>query len=111
MKRRKSRLFTPSFIFSLVLFIVVFAVVTISIINGEKGYGEERLKVAQEAVVRAVVSCYAIEGVYPPNVQYLKDHYGLSIDETAYFVHYETYGSNLMPKIQVFSRFAESGNP
>ena len=48
--------------------------------------------------------CYAAEGVYPPDLQYLKDHYGLTYDETEFLVDYEAYGSNLMPEVTVLRK-------
>ena len=47
------------------------------------------------------MTCYATEGVYPPSVQYLKENYGIQIDEDRYSVFYEIEGANLMPSITV----------
>ena len=66
------------------------------------GTREERLEIAKQSVVRAAVNCYAIEGIYPPNLAYLKEHYGLAVDEREYIVHYEAFASNIMPIIEVF---------
>jgi hypothetical protein len=61
----------------------------------------ESLEVVRRSLDRAVVECYALEGFYPPNLSYLKEHYGISIDETVYYVDYFYLGSNLMPDITV----------
>ena len=55
----------------------------------------------EDAVRSAAVACYAAEGAYPPDVDYLKEHYGLSVDETRYIVHYDIFAENLMPDITV----------
>jgi hypothetical protein len=55
----------------------------------------------EAAVRRAAVACYAAEGVYPPNLAYLQEHYGIQIDETRYTVSYIIFGSNMMPDITV----------
>ena len=55
----------------------------------------------EEALRRATAACYAAEGVYPPDLQYLKDHYGIQVDETRYTVIYDSFASNLMPDITV----------
>jgi hypothetical protein len=55
----------------------------------------------ETAVRRAAVACYAAEGVYPPNLAYLQEHYGIQIDETRYTVSYIIFGSNMMPDITV----------
>ncbi len=55
----------------------------------------------EDAVRRAAVACYAAEGAYPPNVEYLIEHYGLTVDESRYIVHYDIFAENLMPDITV----------
>jgi hypothetical protein len=66
--------------------------------------GTRDLQVTQAAVQKAVVNCYAIEGVYPSDVKYLEDHYGLVIDHEKYIVHYESIGSNVMPSVEVLKK-------
>ena len=55
----------------------------------------------EAALTRAAVACYAAEGIYPPNVEYLTQHYGVQINEALYIVKYEVIASNLMPDITV----------
>ena len=55
----------------------------------------------EQALTRAAVACYASEGVYPPNVVYLEEYYGVQINHTLYTVKYEVIASNLMPDITV----------
>ena len=43
----------------------------------------------------------AAEGVYPPDLDYLKERYGLQIDEERYTVKYFAFAENLMPDITV----------
>ena len=61
----------------------------------------EQLDVLTQAIQRASVQCYAIEGRYPPSVEYLEGHYGLSIDRDKYNVFYSGWASNIMPDITV----------
>ncbi|MCI8608783.1 MAG: hypothetical protein HFE73_03970 [Firmicutes bacterium] len=65
------------------------------------GRSEENLKQLQEAIRRSCVACYASEGAYPPNLEYLKEYYGIQIDETRYTVHYMMIADNLMPDITI----------
>lgn len=55
----------------------------------------------EQAIRRSCVACYAAEGVYPPDLDYLKEHYGLQIDEESYVVYYDIFAENLMPDITV----------
>lgn len=61
----------------------------------------EQLDVLTQAIERASVQCYAIEGRYPPSVEYMEEHYGLSIDHDKYNVFYSGWASNIMPDITV----------
>ena len=51
----------------------------------------------ENALQRDIVQCYAVEGMYPPSLSYLKEHYGLSYDENTFFVDYQPIGSNIYP--------------
>ena len=55
----------------------------------------------EKAIRKAAVQCYAIEGFYPPEVDYLIDHYGIIIDEKKYAISYISFTANNMPDIQV----------
>lgn len=73
------------------------------------GQQTESLKQLDSSIRKAVVTCYATEGVYPPGIDYLKENYGIQIDEERYTVFYEVQGSNLMPNITVMeSQLAEA---
>ena len=67
----------------------------------DRGHAEEDLRHLEEALRRGCVACYAAEGSYPPDLDYLKDHYGLQIDEDRYTVRYTAFAENLMPDITV----------
>ncbi len=69
--------------------------------------GSESLKQLENSVRKAVMTCYATEGVYPPTIQYLEDHYGIQIDHDRYGVFYEIFGDNVMPQITVMEASAE----
>ena len=53
---------------------------------------------------RSALQCYAVEGVYPPNLQYLEDNYGLQVNTKDYYVSYEAFASNLPPTVKVVNR-------
>lgn len=61
----------------------------------------EDRRLLEQALRRAAVTCYAAEGVYPPDLAYLTEHYGIVIDEARYTIFYEVFGENLMPEITV----------
>lgn len=67
---------------------------------------EETLR---RAVTRASVQCYAIEGRYPPSVDYLEENYGINIDRKRYRVFYNGFASNVMPEITIIPIKEEQG--
>ena len=58
----------------------------------------------EEAIRRAAVACYAAEGFYPPDLDYLCRNYGVIYDGQNYYVHYERIASNWMPEITVLEK-------
>lgn len=70
------------------------------------GEGEEGRQQLEDALRQAAVACYAAEGIYPPTLDYLTDHYGVQVEDR-YIVFYEIFANNLMPEITVL----EKGTP
>ena len=70
----------------------------------ESGRGEESRRQLEEALRQGCVACYAAEGIYPPDVDYLKEHYGVQVDEERYNVFYTVFADNLMPDITVLEQ-------
>ena len=58
----------------------------------------------EETLRKAAASCYAADGVYPPDLEYLEERCGLQINRTLYTVHYEIFAANRMPEITVLER-------
>ena len=91
------------------LSLMVLFLLILVLIGGMENFGEtsseESIQLVEEAVRRAAVQCYAIEGSYPPDLAYLALHYGLVLNKEAYFYHYEVLGANLMPQISVYERW------
>ena len=69
--------------------------------NLEAGRQNEGRAQLEDAIRRAAVACYAAEGIYPPDLTYLEEHYGVQVDEARYTVGYSVFASNLMPDITV----------
>ena len=63
--------------------------------------GEAQTDFVIEAVHNAALTCYAVEGAYPTDLEYLRANYGLAYDQSRYLVRYDSFGSNLMPDISV----------
>ena len=44
-----------------------------------------------------ITNCYALEGFFPPDLQYMEEHYGLSYDKSQFFVDYQPVAANIRP--------------
>lgn len=86
---------------SLGLFVAVFLMLLYGLDGAQEGSAQEELRIVKESITRAVVSCYAIEGVYPESFAYLQENYALHIDQEKYYVEYQVFASNIMPDITV----------
>ena len=91
-------------LFTLALSVLVLLAFLFAVHNLEKGRQAEGLQQLEDAVRRTAVTCYALEGTYPPGIAYLQEHYGLTFDESAYIIHYQLLASNLMPDITILER-------
>ena len=90
------------------ILIIIFAFILYYVIWGLSQAGSisdsEGLRIAADSIKRSVINCYATEGKYPPSFEYIKDHYGISIDENKYIVHYVIFAENFMPDITVLRK-------
>ncbi len=67
----------------------------------------EQAQILEQALTRSITACYALEGAYPPNINYLVENYGLTYDSTEYFIDYQYIGSNLRPDVTIIKKDAE----
>ncbi|MBR0052163.1 MAG: hypothetical protein IJP57_09440 [Firmicutes bacterium] len=65
---------------------------------------DEAMEAIRDAIRRSALQCYVVEGVYPPDLAYLQDHYGLQVNTDNYYVVYEAFASNLPPDITVIHK-------
>ena len=93
-----------------IIAVALFVIIAVLFLNGLRQASasskNESARIATESIMRAVVSCYAVEGRYPESYEYLKENYGVSVDEKKYIVHYDIFASNIMPDISVIERSA-----
>lgn len=89
------------FIFVLSIIILI-AYMYIAVDSAQRKSDEESYRILSDAIIRSAVQCYAIEGFYPPDIEYLENNYGLLVDHNKYFVSYSVFASNIIPEVQVF---------
>ena len=81
--------------------ILAFVLLVNNITNKNSG---RELQIVRDAVKNAALTCYAVEGMYPDDLNYLIEHYNLSYNKDRYIVYYEPLASNVIPSIKVVER-------
>ncbi len=106
MKKKENRLlsFLAEYGIAFVLFGAIAAFTMVGLQSTDAKQQEEALRIAEESILRGAVSCYALEGFYPPDYEYLKEHYGIRVDEEKYTVFYSVFASNMMPDVTVIEK-------
>ena len=89
------------------LLVVIILFATVYAFNSTSTYSSnEDLQRISETISQLSLKCYSIEGKYPQDIKYLKEHYGLLLNEDDYQVIYYYEGDNLPPQIKVFKKGA-----
>lgn len=58
----------------------------------------------RKALTRSITYCYAMEGFYPQDLEYIQENYGLTYDKSLFFVDYQVIGSNIFPEITIIHK-------
>ncbi len=65
---------------------------------------EEALASIERSIRDCALQCYVVEGVYPPSLSYLEEHYGLTLNKEDYYIHYDIFAENLPPEVRITRR-------
>jgi len=96
--------FLKGIILPVLLFAVLVGFLLLAVKDADTNSDIKQQEFILQALHKAAVSCYAIEGRYPANVKYMEDRYGVVIDHDKYLVDYDIFASNIMPVIRVYFR-------
>lgn len=88
----------------ILLFAILFALFLYGVNNVSESSLEKQRESLETALHRDIVHCYAVEGSYPPSLDYLFEHYGLIYNKDLFFVDYQPLGSNMMPDVTVITK-------
>jgi hypothetical protein len=87
-----------------ILFTLIVIIMVISgLRQAEESKRAEGVRFLEEAILRAAIHCYAIEGSYPESLAYITANYGIHVDRRRYAVFYEIFASNILPDITVIA--------
>lgn len=94
---------------SLLLFAAVFAAFYGGVADLGSSTHRRQRESLENALNRCITYCYAVEGTYPESLSYIKEHYGLTYDESAFYVDYRTQGSNILPDVTILEIHEKEG--
>ncbi len=100
---RKKNKITESIgtLFYVLIIVAILAGFFIGLGKISTGNTDRQEKSLQTAIERDIVQCYSLEGIYPPSLKYIEDHYGLIYDKDLFFVDYRPIGSNIYPDVTI----------
>ncbi|MCR5640656.1 MAG: hypothetical protein K6G04_04800 [Lachnospiraceae bacterium] len=55
----------------------------------------------EHALMNDITYCYATTGRYPTDLDYIKSTYGLTYDESLFFIDYHVQGTNIFPDVTI----------
>ena len=86
---------------ALLVLLVIIAAVVLFVALRRDDLSDKSAGAIKEAVQRCALQCYVVEGVYPPNLAYMEDNYGLQINHDDFYVTYDAFASNIPPTVIV----------
>ena len=90
--------------FSVVIFIAIFVFFLYMLGNISEDTKARQEESLNSAVHRCIVSCYCVEGTYPPSLDYMVQHYGLTYDKSSFFIDYRPEGANIYPEVAIIRK-------
>lgn len=88
----------------LAVLLLLALLLAVSFGSSGRDVSDEGAAAIRETVRRSALQCYVVEGVYPPDLQYLQDNYGLQINTEDYYVVYDAFAANLPPTVRVIAK-------
>ena len=85
----------------ILIIIICAAVLFLAFRDSGRDLSDESAMAIRDAVRKGALQCYVVEGVYPPDLEYLENNYGLKINTDDFYVTYDAFASNLPPEVIV----------
>lgn len=82
-------------------FLLVFSLFMYGISDLGENSVDQQKQSLERALHRSATQCYALEGYYPPSLDYLMENYPITYDDELFKIDYQPVASNLMPDITV----------
>ena len=84
--------------------VVTMAVMFVALWGINADSGGKNTDAIVQVINKSLLQCYALEGSYPEDLNYLAANYGIIINDDLYYYHYEPYGANIFPIVKVLQK-------
>lgn len=88
--------------------ILAFCLLLALFLNGISSVSEttvnKQMESLETALNRSIAQSYAVDGIYPPSLAYIEEHYGLYYNHDLFFIDYQPIGSNLLPDVTIIRK-------
>jgi len=81
--------------------LVIIGIIFVGLGQAAEANRAEGVRLLEEAIIRAAVHSYAVNGYFPESIEYIVDNFGIYVDTSLFVVHYDVFASNLLPDIRV----------
>ena len=98
---RKKKRWPALCIAAAVILLVVVLPAVLLLRSSKDDVRADSIDAIEQAIQRTAQQCYAVEGIYPPSLDYLCENYGLQLNTEDFYIIYEAYASNQPPEIRV----------
>ncbi len=91
-------------IVAIILFCAVLVWFFIAVKSADNAARTQQLEAVRRSVENGITLCYSIEGVYPSELSYLAENYGVNYDSERFLVHYDCFAANVRPLVTVIEK-------
>ena len=103
-KQNRQKYIWKSIVLPALLCAAVLTIFVLGVLKFNELSLEQDRQLTYAALRKATVQCYADEGRFPADLDYLVENYGVNIDYDHFFVSYDCAASNVSPNIAVFRK-------
>ena len=103
-KQNRQRYVFKSIVLPALICTAMLAVLIVAVYKFNNLSLEQDRQLTYAAIRKATVQCYADEGRYPADLDYLIENYNVHIDYDNFMVSYDCAAANVSPNISVFRR-------
>ncbi|MEG0842380.1 MAG: hypothetical protein RSF69_07585 [Erysipelotrichaceae bacterium] len=93
-----------TYLFAIVFFVMILVVIVQGFQTSDTAEQAKEYKQVEAVIQKSISECYAMEGRYPKDFEYLKKHYQIHINSKRYKVYYQYQGENMIPIVDIIEK-------